>query len=325
MSSFSDNPSASSLPLKQIPGSYGLPFFGPIKDRFDFFYNQGRDEFFRSRVKKYNSTVFRVNTPPGPFNARDSRVVVLLDAASFPILFDTSKVEKKNVFIGTSMPSTHFTGGYRVCSYLDPSEPKHALLKTFYLSLLGKLHKQIIPTFRSSVDKMFADLETELSDKGKADFNAISDKMSFDFLFRLFGDESLYDTSVGGDGNKSLDKWLFVQLARLVTLGSKLLPNFLEDLVLHTFPLPYFAVKFGYEDVLDAFRDAAAPLLDEAVESMHGRVSRDEVAHNLMFLMGFNAYGGTKVMLQFLLISWFSFVLFINYKLIVDGNIYLFE
>ncbi|KAL3814177.1 hypothetical protein ACJIZ3_015445 [Penstemon smallii] len=296
----SDKPSSSSgiLPLKEIPGDYGLPFFGPIKDRLDFYYRQGKDEYFRARMKKYNSTVYRVNSPPGPFNAKDSKVIVLLDAVSFPILFDTSKVEKKNVFIGTYMPSTHFTGGYRVCAYLDPSESKHETLKALLLTLLDKLHKKLIPSFRDSVTQLFIDLETELDNNGEASFNPISDKMSFDFLFRLFGNKSSYDTTVGGTGNTSLDRWLLFQLAPLVTLGLKYLPNCVEDLLLHTFPLPYFVVKSGYEKVHDAFHDAIKDLIDEAEEE---GVGRDEASHNLMFLTGFNAYGGTKVLFPALL------------------------
>ncbi|KAM2007117.1 hypothetical protein ACFX15_002072 [Malus domestica] len=40
------------LPLKNIPGDYGLSFVGPISDRLDYFDNQGRDEFFKSCVQK---------------------------------------------------------------------------------------------------------------------------------------------------------------------------------------------------------------------------------------------------------------------------------
>ncbi|GJT58007.1 reverse transcriptase domain-containing protein [Tanacetum coccineum] len=94
------------LPLHEIPGSYGIPFFQPIKDRLEYFYSGGPDEFFRSRVDKHQSTVFRANMPPGPFIRNDSKVIVLLDAKSFPVLFDVSKVEKKDVFTGTYMPST---------------------------------------------------------------------------------------------------------------------------------------------------------------------------------------------------------------------------
>ncbi|XP_057548693.1 allene oxide synthase-like isoform X2 [Amaranthus tricolor] len=125
------NPSPSSpslpqnLPLREIPGNYGFPFFGPLKDRWDFFYFQGRDNFFRSRIENHNSTVFRTNMVPGPWISHDPRVVVLLDAKSFPVLFDMSKVEKNDVLTGTYTPSTSFTGGYRVCAYLDPRETLH--------------------------------------------------------------------------------------------------------------------------------------------------------------------------------------------------------
>ncbi|KAL0366149.1 UNVERIFIED_CONTAM: Allene oxide synthase 1, chloroplastic [Sesamum radiatum] len=56
----------SKLPVRKVPGDYGLPLIGPWKDRQDYFYNQGRDEFFKSRIQKYQSTVFRTNMPPGP-------------------------------------------------------------------------------------------------------------------------------------------------------------------------------------------------------------------------------------------------------------------
>ncbi|TXG64463.1 hypothetical protein EZV62_011457 [Acer yangbiense] len=115
MSSFSSSSSPSSdLPLKPIPGDYGLPFFGAFKDRLDYFYNQGEDEFFHSRIAKHSSTVFKTNMPPGPFIASNPRVIAVLDAVSFPVLFDTSKVEKRNVLDGTFFPSVKFTGGHRV-------------------------------------------------------------------------------------------------------------------------------------------------------------------------------------------------------------------
>lgn len=135
--------SNSDLPLRPIPGGYGLPLVGPILDRYDYYYTKGREGFFTSRIRKYGSTVFRTNMPPGPFVARDPRVVAVLDAVSFAVLFDTSKVEKRDVFTGTYMPSTTFTGGYRVCAYLDPSETHHTLLKRFFFSLLSSQHHQV--------------------------------------------------------------------------------------------------------------------------------------------------------------------------------------
>ncbi|CAK9150840.1 unnamed protein product [Ilex paraguariensis] len=297
--SSADEPSPN-LPLREIPGSYGKPFFGALKDRLDYFYNQGQDEFFNTRIQKYNSTVFRTNMPPGPFIASNPKVVAVLDAVSFPILFDTSKVEKKNVLDGTFIPSTAFTGGYRPCAYLDPSEPSHAALKGFVLSVLSSFHNKFIPSFRLCLSEFFTNLEDELADKGKADFNTLSDKMSFEFVFRLFCDRSPSETSIGSNGPKFTDLWLFFQLAPLISLGLKFLPNFIEDLMLHTFPLPFFVVKSNYKKLYDAFYTSAGSILDQAERV---GIKRDEACHNLVFLAGFNAYGGMKTLFP-ALIKW---------------------
>ncbi|CAN4117596.1 unnamed protein product [Withania somnifera] len=281
------------LPMKEIPGDYGLPFIGPIKDRYDFFYNQGTEDFFRSRMKKYNSTIFRTNVPPGPFNARNSKVVVLLDAVSYPILFDDTQVDKENYFEGTFMSSPAFNGGYKVCGFLGVTDPKHTKLKGLFLSTLTRLHDKYIPIFVSSISDMFTNLEKELSEKGSSYFNPLSDTLSFDFLFRLFcqGTDPT-TTSVGTNGTKIVDKWVFLQLAPLITLGLKFVPNFLEDLVLHTFPLPYFLVKSDHQKLYDAFYNSMNDILDEAEKL---GLKRDEACHNFVFLAGFNSYGGMKV------------------------------
>ncbi|PON70451.1 Allene oxide synthase [Parasponia andersonii] len=303
MSHHESQPSES-LPLKPIPGGYGLPFFGAIKDRYDYFYNQGRDEFFRFRRNKYKSTVFRANMPPGPFIASNPNVVVLLDAASFPVLFDTSKVEKKNVFDGTFMPSTGFTGGYRVCSFLDPSEPKHKAIKSYVLYILASKHNEFIPILSNSLSHLFTNLENELSSsqKKEANFNTLSDDASFNFFFQLFCNKTPEEANLGSKSNTLVDKWLLPQVAPLITFNK--LPKFLsfiEDLLIHTFPLPSFLVNSGYKKVYDAFYSSAGPLLDEAGQRFG--IERDEACHNLVFLAGFNSYGGLKVLFP-ALIKW---------------------
>ncbi|GMY05893.1 allene oxide synthase 3-like [Fagus crenata] len=290
-SSTSDDSPPSDLPLKPIPGNYGLPFFGPIKDRLDFFYHQGKESFFQTRMHKYQSTVFRTNMPPGPFIASNPNVITLLDAISFPILFDTSKVEKLNVLDGTYMPSTAFTGGYRVCPFLDPSEPKHALLKRLFFTLLATLHDKFIPLFQNCLSELFINLEDQLSDKGKVYFNTLNDNMTFNFVLRLFCDQNPSETRLGSNGQKLLDEWLFFQLAPLITLGLPKFFNFFEDLLFHTWPLPAFLVKCSYKKIYDVFYMSMSSILDEA-ESFG--IKRDEACHNLVFMAGFSSYGGMK-------------------------------
>ncbi|KAJ9152903.1 hypothetical protein P3X46_026411 [Hevea brasiliensis] len=289
--SSSSSHSSSNFPLKPVPGSYGLPFFGAIRDRLDYFYNQGRDEFFATRIQKYHSTIIKINMPPGPFIAQNSRVIALLDAVSFPVLFDTSKVEKRNVLDGTFFPSVSFTGGYRVCAYLDPSERNHTSLKTFFLSILASKHSTFIPLFRTCLSQLFIDIEDEISSQKKASFNSLSDAISFSFVFRLFCEKDPSTTKIGSKGPKMVDKWLALQLAPLATLNPSSFLKYLDDLLLHTFPFPFFLVKSNYKKLYEAFYEHSARILDKA-ESFG--IKRDEACHNLVFLAGFNAYGGMK-------------------------------
>ncbi|RZS08913.1 hypothetical protein BHM03_00039953 [Ensete ventricosum] len=281
-------PSSSELPVRKIPGDYGLPFVGPIQDRLAYFYFEGRDEFFRSRMRRYNSTVFRANMPPGPFLASDSRVIVLLDAASFPVLFDTSLVEKRDLFTGTFMPSTQLTGGFRVLSYLDPSEPNHASLKRLLFFLLSNRRQAVIPEFHRTYGALFETMESEIAAKGKADFGVANDRAAFDFLALSFFGRNPKDSELGLDGPGLITKWVLFQLGPLFTLG---IPACLEDLLLHSFRLPPALVRADYDRLAAFFRESAGTVLDEAERL---GISREEALHNILFATCFNSFGGLK-------------------------------
>ncbi|KAG5579130.1 hypothetical protein H5410_049757 [Solanum commersonii] len=76
-------------------------------------------------------------------------------------------------------------------------------------------------------------------------------------MIRLFCEgKNPIDISFGTNEPKIVDKWVFLQLAPLI----KFVPNFLEDLVLHTFPLPYFLVKRDHQKLYNSMWD----ILDEA-------------------------------------------------------------
>lgn len=128
LSTPTSSPPSTSLPVRTIPGSYGWPLLGPISDRLDYFWFQGPETFFRKRIEKHKSTVFRTNIPPTwpLFLNVNPNVIAVLDCKSFAHLFDMEIVEKKNILVGDFMPSVKFTGGLRVSAYLDTSEPKHA-------------------------------------------------------------------------------------------------------------------------------------------------------------------------------------------------------
>ena len=149
---------------------------------------------------KYKSTVFRTNMPPGPFISPNPKVIAITDAAAFPILFDSSKVEKHDVFTGTFKPSTGFTGGYRVCNYLDPSEPKHGQIKSFLLALVASRKDQVIPLLRNYLMELFVKIEDKVSEHGEVYFNPISQNEMFNFLFHQYCGKPPSQTTLKSDG-----------------------------------------------------------------------------------------------------------------------------
>ncbi|RAL40503.1 unnamed protein product [Cuscuta campestris] len=282
-------PPSPKLPLRKIPGGYGLPLVGPLKDRLDYFYNQGREEFFRQRIQKYQSTVFRVNMPPGPFISDDPKVVCLLDGKSFPTLFDVSVVEKRDVFTGTYMPSTELTGGYRILSYIDPSEPNHAKLKNLMFFLLSHRRDKLMPEFHDCYSEMFDALEKEVALKGKVGLNAANDQAAFNFLARALYGADPAATKLGLEAPKLIGKWVLFNLHPVLSLG---LPKQIEDPLIHTFRLPPALVKKDYQRLYEFFYENSAAVLD------HGEklgVSREEACHNLVFATCFNSFGGMKI------------------------------
>lgn len=226
--------------------------------------------------------------PPGPLIASNPNVVVLLDGKSFPVLFDVTKVEKKDLFTGTFMPSTELTGGYRVLSYLDPSEPNHGKLKRLLFFQLKARRDHVIPEFHSSYTELFEGLENELATKGKAAFGEPSDLAAFNFLARSLYGTNPVDTKLGLDAPKMIGKWLFVQISPLFSLG---LPKHLDDLLLRTVRLPPALVKADYQKLYDFFYASSGFVLDEAERI---GISREEACHNLLFATCFNSFGGMK-------------------------------
>jgi hydroperoxide dehydratase len=286
------------LPLREVPGCYGPPLVGALRDRAEFFYGPGgRDGFFASRVRTHGSTVVRLNMPPGPFVAKDPRVVALLDAASFPVLFDTDLVDKTDLFTGTFMPSTDLTGGHRVLSSVDPAEPSHAPLKTLLFHLLSHRRQHVVPKFREVYGDLFGLVENELARAGKADFGQLNDTAAFSFLCRALLGRDPAESALQGDGPGLVLKWVVFQLSPLLNLG---LPRLVEDSLLHSFRLPPALVKKDYDRLAAFFRDAAGAVLDEGERL---GVDRDEALHNVVFAVCFNSFGGMKFLFP-TLVKW---------------------
>ncbi|MCD7469502.1 Allene oxide synthase 2, chloroplastic [Datura stramonium] len=198
-------------------------------------------------------------------------------------------VEKKDLFTGTFMPSTELTGGYRVLSYLDPSEPNHEKLKKLLFFLLSSRRDHVIPKFHESYTGSSRKLNKELAEKGKADLNSGNDQAAFNFLAKSLYGANPVETKLGTDAPTLIGKWVLFQLHPVVSLG---LPKVLDDLILHTFRLPPALVKKDYQRLYDFFYESSTTVLDEAEKL---GISREEACHNLLFATCFNSFGGMKI------------------------------
>lgn len=288
-----------SLPVRTIPGSYGLPILGPIADRLDYFWFQGPADFFSKRMEKHKSTVFRTNVPPcfPSFAGVNPNVIAVLDVKSFSHLFDMEIVEKANVLVGDFMPSVAYTGDMRVCAYLDPSEPKHTQIKNFSLDILKRSSKTWVPTLVKELDTLFGSLESDLS---KSDSASLLPKIQT-FLFNFFsltllGADPSASPEIASSGYIFLDSWLAIQLAPTVSIGV-LQP--LEEIFVHSFSYPFFLVKGGYEKLVQFVKNEAKEVLNRAQTEF--QLTEQEAIHNLLFILGFNAFGGFSILLPILL------------------------
>uniref|UniRef100_A0A0A0K5I0 13-hydroperoxide lyase n=2 Tax=Cucumis sativus TaxID=3659 RepID=A0A0A0K5I0_CUCSA len=292
------SPPPVSLPLRNIPGSYGLPLLGSIGDRLDYYWFQGPDKFFRTRMEKNRSTVFRTNVPPSfPFISADPRVVAVLDCKSFAHLFDMEIVEKNNVLVGDFMPSISFTGNMRVCAYLDTSEPNHSKVKNFITDILRRSSRIWISELESNLSTMWDGIELEMAKNKQSGFRNFLQPALFNFFSKtLAGADTAKSPEVAKSGYIDVIIWLGLQLVPTIHIGV-LQP--LEEIFLHSFRLPFFPIASRYQRLYDFFQKEGAEVVERGVTEFG--LTKEEAIHNLIFTMGFNAYGGFSLFFPVLL------------------------
>ncbi|CAN6271135.1 unnamed protein product [Urochloa humidicola] len=290
-------------PPRPIPGSYGPPVLGALRDRLDYFWFQSQDEFFRRRAAAHKSTVFRTNIPPTfPFFVGiDPRVVAVVDAAAFTALFDNTLVDKRDILIGPYNPGPGFTGGTRVGVYLDTEEPQHERVKGFAMALLHRSAQCWPSELRAGVDAMLDSVEADLANAGDkaapaANYLVPLQQCIFRFLCKAFvGADPSADWLVDRFGFTILDIWLALQILPTQKIG---LIQPLEELLIHSFPLPSFLIWPGYY-LLYRFVEQHGAEAVAFAEKEHG-IGKKDAINNLLFVLGFNAFGGFSVFLPFL-------------------------
>ncbi|KAM1015975.1 hypothetical protein ACFX13_046462 [Malus domestica] len=288
-----------SLPVRTIPGTYGWPLMGPISDRLDYFWFQGPETFFKKRTEKYKSTVFRTNVPPSfpLFVNVNPNVIAVLDCKSFSYMFDMELVEKKNVLVGDFMPSVKFTGNLRTCAYLDTSEPQHSQIKNFAMDILKRSSMTWVPELTANLSTFFDTIEADVSKDGSASYLIPLQKFMFKFLTKcLVGADPASSPKIAKSGYAMLDRWLALQLLPTVKIGV-LQP--LEEILLHSFAYPSFLVSGDYNQLYQFIEEHGKEVVKRG-ETDFG-LTKEVTIHNLLFVLGFNAYGGFSVFLPSLI------------------------
>lgn len=273
---------------------------GPISDRLNYFWFQGPETFFRKRIEKHKSTVFRTNVPPcfPFFMGVNPNVIAVLDCQSFSHLFDMEIIEKKNILIGDFMPSVNLTGGVRVCAYLDPTEEDHTKVKSFAMGILKRSSSVWNSSLLSSLDTMWTSLDQSLSKEGKVNLLSPLQSCLFTFLCKsiIGADPASYSPQLAESGYMMIDKWLAIQV--LPTTHIPILQPLVE-IFLHSFPFPFWLVKGDYEELTKFIAQEGKEVIQWA-QTEFG-LSQEATIPNLLFILGFNAMGGFSIFLPALL------------------------
>lgn len=277
--------------VKQIPGSYDSPTAEEILQGFEYF--REIDDFFKRRVEKYESTVFKVYLPP------DNQLIVLLDGKSFPALFDLRIMEKKNVVLGNYKISPEYTGGHMSYGNLDPSEEKHHRSKNWWLQLVSKGRERYFPEFVRVFEELSVAIEKDLARNVKPCFTEHIEQLIFNFLCRSITSADPIapgPASLGIKGPKLTKKWLGAMGGQIT--GCRAFPEFLHDMTIHCVPRPFSVVSRYYDQLYNFMWTNATSALDLAEKQF--RLNREEACVNLLISICGNSVQSMAIVFNYM-------------------------
>eukprot|EP00850_Spirogloea_muscicola_P018946 SM000179S03418 [mRNA] locus=s179:261585:265137:- [translate_table: standard] len=285
---------ASAAGVQEVPGSWDNP--GALRDWLDYFYLQGWHKFATSRMEKYKSTVFKTHIGP---DLKRSNLVYILDRASYDILYDNSKVEKKDIFFGLYLPDANtFNNGYRILAEVDPTEEKHKRLKGYCIKLLAVYGPKHVPAAEQLSSFFFDKWEQAIAKDGKVEI--YKDLGELMWNWHLIGFESKKAWQPGKPELVSSDfisSWAGPMIIPIMNLPG----NAVKDFVTKNLILPIVAklglVKPSPQDALAAQLQFYEDNMDEAVKlgmEEPFNLTREEALVNLQFFVSFNSRGAIQ-------------------------------
>lgn len=169
-------------------------------------------------------------------------------------------------------------------------------VKKFSMNILKQSSSIWVSELISNLDIFLDEMETTLSKNSSASYLFPLQKFLFTFLFKVLAraDPSL-DPKIAESGYSMLNRWLALQLLPTVSVGT-IQP--LEEILLHSFSYPFFLVSGDYNNLYNFVKQHGKEVIGSGIEF---GLSEDEAIHNLLFMLGFNSFGGFSVFLPNLL------------------------
>lgn len=170
-------------------------------------------------------------------------------------------------------------------------------VKKFSMDILKRSSTIWVPTLTSNLDTMWDTLESKLSESDSASYLIPIQKLIFSFFTRcLIGADPSASPEIAKSGYVMADLWLALQLLPTVKIGV-LQP--LEEIFLHSYAYPFALVSSGYNKLAKFVEEQGKEAVERGVTEFG--LTREETIHNLVFILGFNAYGGSSIFLPTLL------------------------
>lgn len=165
------------------------------------------------------------------------------------------------------------------------------------METLKRGSKVWVQELRSNLNNFWKTVESEISKNGTASYIFHLQSCIFSFLFAsLAGVDVSISPDIAENGWKTLDRWLALQVIPTAKIGI-LQP--LEEIFLHSWAYPAFLVAGDYKKLYNFIDENAGDCIRCGQEDFG--LTRDEAIHNLLFVLGFNAYGGFSVFLPSLI------------------------
>lgn len=162
-------------------------------------------------------------------------------------------------------------------------------IKNFSTDILKKSSGIWVSSLLSNTEIMWETVEESLNKDGSTKIFTPLQKCIFNFLSQVMlrANPSNYSSELCENGHIMIDKWLAIQLLPIININ---MFQPLEEIFLHSWSYPYFLVKGDYEKLVNFVAKEAREVVETGVTEFG--LSEQEAIHNLLFMLGFNAFGG---------------------------------